>query len=277
MIKDERGYLILAANTETVDYIDCAKACAKSIRIHTPKAKIAILSNVAVDDPVFDHSEIFPFPIDGGFSNDWQCYWGSPFRQTIKIEADMIVPHSIDHWWPMLEHRDVVITTGARNYMNQLTTEQHYRQLFRLNRLPDLYNAITYWRISQTAMDFFSLVRDLFNNWPEVQKQLTMGNTDIGTTDVVYAVAAKLLGVENFTLPNTSYPTLIHMKERINWLQQEDWTKEMVWELNGSNIRIQTIDQQYPFHYHIKEFSKVLNEHYDRELSHRTYYGETTS
>ena len=269
-VKAERGYLILASNTETVDYIDCAKACAKSIRLHTPDAKIAILSDVPVDDSVFDYSIIFPFPVTGGYSNDWQAFWGSPFRQTIKIEADMIIPHSIEHWWTMLEHRDVVITQGARNYKNQLTKEKYYRRVIYKNELPDLYNAITYWRISKTAMEFFSLVRDLFARWPEVQKQIINGKTDNGSTDVVYAVAAKLLGVEKFTLPNTSYPSLIHMKSRINWLQQEDWTKEMVWELEGSNIRIQTIDQQFPFHYYIKEFSKVLNEHFDRELSRST-------
>ena len=131
--------------------------------------------------------------------------------------------------------------------------------------LPDLYNAITYWRISETAMQFFTIVRDIFSTWDTIRESLELGQSDPGSTDVVYAVAAKLIGVEKVTLPLTvSYPTLIHMKARINWLQQEDWTKEMVWELDGPNIRINTIDQQYPFHYHNKEFSKVLNEHYDK-------------
>ena len=57
------------------------------------------------------------------------------------------------------------------------------------------------------------------------------------------------------------------MKGQINGLSQEDWTKELVWELDGSNIRINTVDQEYPFHYNIKEFSKVLNEHYDKLLA----------
>ncbi len=267
MIKAEQGYLIVASNTETTDYIDCAKACAKSIRLHTPDAKIAILSDVAVSDPVFDYSEIFPFEPEGGYRNDWQAYWGSPFRETIKIEADMIIPHSIEHWWTMLRHRDVVVTVGARNYLNQKTMVQHYRKLFIINEMPDLYNAITYWRVSKTAKTFFTSCRNIFHDWDSVRKQIKLGDTDDGTTDVVYAIAAKMMGVEKVTLPTSvSYPTLIHMKARINWLQQEDWTKEMVWELDGSNIRIQTIDQAYPFHYHIKEFSKVLNKHYDKLL-----------
>jgi len=268
MIKAERGYLILAQNTETTSYIDCARACARSIRMHTPSAKIAILSDKIYNLKEFDFPVVFPYMTDPAnpYSNDWQVYWSSPFRQTIKIEADMIIPHNIEHWWSMLEHRDVVISTSARNYMNQPTKDRTYRKLFDRNDLPDLYNAITYWRVSQQAHDFFSLVRELFDKWPQVQKHLIAGASDPGTTDVVYAVAAKMIGVENLTLPGTSYPSLIHMKQHINWLLQEDWTKEMVWELDGPNIRIQTIDQQYPFHYHKKDFSKVLNEYYDKFL-----------
>ena len=165
----------------------------------------------------------------------------------------MIVPHSIDHWWTMFEKKDVVLTQGARNYRNEKTTERHYRKIFDANNLPDIYNAITYWRVSKLTRDFALVVKYLFNRWDIAQSQLKLGLSDKGTTDVVYALAAMIVGVENVTLPSTSYPTLIHMKGRINWLAGEDWTKEMVWELDGPNIRINTIDQQYPFHYQIKE------------------------
>jgi len=269
--KEDRGYLIWAIGD---DYIDCAIACARSIKLHTPSAKICLLTDEAGslsvyghdgNHWVFEHIVKFPFPVnyDNILANDWQVFFATPFKETIKIEADMIVPHSIEHWWTMLRHKDVVLTTGARNYMNEKTDERFYRQIFDENNLPDVYNAITYWHESDLANDFGSLVKYLFNRWDIAQARLKLGLTDPGTTDVVYAVAAVILGVENVTLPNTSYPTLIHMKGRINWLVGEDWTKEMVWELDESNIRINTIDQQYPFHYYTKEFSKVLNEHYD--------------
>jgi len=265
MIEAERGYLIVAQNTSDVDYIDCARACARSIKLHTPTAKIAILSDKKYNLNEFDYHIVFPYTTDpdNPFSNDWQVYHASPFRQTIKIEADMIVPHCIEHWWLMLEKKDVVLTTGARNYHNELTQQRHYRKIFDANNLPDVYNAITYWRVSKPASDFFAMVKQLFDNWEDVQTQLKLGKTDHGTTDLVYAIAARAFGVENVTLPGTSYPSLIHMKGRINDCAGEDWTKELVWELAGANIRINTLDQQYPFHYCIKEFSKVLNEYYD--------------
>jgi len=267
MVEAERGYLIVANNSDAVDYIDCARALAQSIKIHTPHAKICLLSNTDVNDPVFDFVRKFPYPVVEGFGNDWQIFAASPFRQTIKLEADMIIPHSIWHWWTMFEHRDVVLTLGARDYLNCPAQSRQYRRIFDLNNLPDVYNAITYWRLSKTAQEFFRIVEVLFKNWNIFQKTLKGGSDDPGTTDVIYALAAKIIGVETVTLPNTSYPSLIHMKASINGQSQEDWTKELVWELNGANIRINTVDQEYPFHYNIKDFSKVLNKHYDEFLA----------
>ena len=48
------------------------------------------------------------------------------------------------------------------------------------NNLPDVYNAITYWRVSQTAKDFFVLVRNIFENWNEYK--LDVNNNKIYDT-----------------------------------------------------------------------------------------------
>jgi hypothetical protein len=269
MPKEERGYLIVADNTQDTDYVDCALALARSIKLHTPDARICLVTSNDVNNDIFDYVVPWPYGDQAPGSNwklknDWQVFYASPFRQTIKIEADMIIPHSIEHWWTMLEKRDVVISTGARNYLNEYTDSRHYRKIFDVNNLPDVYNAITYWRLSQTAQDFFNLVKDIFNNWHTVKKTIKGGNTDPGTTDVVYAIASRIMGVENVTLPNTTYPSMIHMKKEINFLEDEDWTKEMVYELNKSNIRINTVEQMYPFHYQVKDFSKILNKHYEQ-------------
>ncbi len=260
-IQAERGYLIWAVGDQ---YVDCARACAKSIKYHTPDANIALLSDKTCDDQVFDFNvKLDTIPMcQNPYLYETQLYRKSPFRETIKIEADMMLPASIDHWWTMLRHRDVVLTLGARDYYGEKTNCKTYRRIFVENDLPDVYNAITYWRVSRTAQDFFQLVEYLFHRWDLIQPQLTLGLSDPGTTDVVYAVAAKLLGVENFTLPNTSYPTLVHMRGRINNLVQEDWTKELTYEMQQGELRINTIAQVYPVHYIKKEFAQVLNEHY---------------
>jgi hypothetical protein len=34
--------------------------------------------------------------------NDWQVYEASPYDETIKLEADMFLPRSIEHWFDIL-------------------------------------------------------------------------------------------------------------------------------------------------------------------------------
>jgi hypothetical protein len=233
----ERGYLIPAFGDV---YVECAKQLKQSILDFHPTANITILT-----------TEMLPYGDQGGFANDWQCHWLSPYRQTIKLEADMICTSPIDHWWTLFERRDVVVSQGARNFYDQPATSRFYRKIFDENNLPDVYNAITYWRVSQTAQEFFTLVRGIFENWTEYRRLLKFPD-DEPTTDVVYAMAAVIIGPEQVTLPQGLGPTIVHMKQHINKLQTENWTQELVWENNP--FRINTVAQWGLVHYHVKDW-----------------------
>ena len=268
-IEEERGYLIVASNNSSTDYIQCARVLAKSIKYHMPDAKVCLLTDTQIEDPIFDYIKTFPFgdsKTEWKLDNDWQVFWGSPFRETIKLEADMLITTDISHWWTMLEHRDVVISTGCRDFKNNISYNRYYRKIFDLNSLPDVYNAITYWRISRTAQEFFELARNIFTQWDEYKKLLVGSFNEIATTDVVYALTAVIMGVERVTLANTTYPTLIHMKPSINNIASEDWRKQLVWEIDKGEVRINTISQRYPFHYYIKEFAQEVEPIYDKLL-----------
>jgi hypothetical protein len=190
----------------------------------------------------------------GGYVNDWQVFHASPYRQTIKLEADMICTGPIDHWWTLFERRDIVISQGARTFYDEPAESRYYRKIFDKNQLPDIYNAITYWRLSTTAREFFDLVRQIFEQWDSYKRILKFPD-DVPTTDVVYAIAAVILGPENVTLPAGLGPTIVHMKRHINPIQSDDWTRELTWENNP--FRINTVAQFGLVHYHIKEW---LNE-----------------
>ena len=247
----ERGYLIPAIDTDSVDYLSCAVQLARSIRQWHPDANISVLTVKRCSDPVFDHVIPLPHGDLGGYANDWQCFQASPYRQTIKLEADMICASPIDHWWTLFEQRDVVISQGCRNFYNQPGVSRAYRKIFDNNNLPDVYNAITYWRRSQTAMEFFELVRLIFAHWDEY-KTLLKFTDDVPTTDVVYAVAAVVMGVDQVTLPAGLGPTIVHMKQHMIGTVTEDWTQELVWEHNP--FRINTVAQWGLVHYHNKEW-----------------------
>ena len=104
----ERGYLIPAIDTEETNYVACAKRLADSIRQWHPDANITILTR-----------DMLPHGDQGGWANDWQMFAASPYRQTIKLEADMIAASPVDHWWSLFEHRDVVISQGCRTFYNE--------------------------------------------------------------------------------------------------------------------------------------------------------------
>lgn len=271
------GYLIIAKTSESVDYLACARVLAKSLRLYHPQAHITLATDGAETDPVFDLVRGFHYDVDPAnpFAADWQAYWVSPYHETIKLEADMIITAPIDHWWQYLQLRDVVVANGCYDFRGDLATSRKYRKIFDANDLPDLYNGITYWRKTRLSQDFFSLCSFIFANWAEFSKNLTLGAQDTGTTDLVYACAAKILGVENFILPG-SYPRFTHMKPAINRLRSDDWTEELVWEIGKDYVRINTIAQQYPLHYHIKHFAKTVEPIYDSLLGRSSTAGAST-
>ena len=247
----ERGYLIPAIDTDSVDYLSCAVQLARSIRQWHPDANISVLTVKRCSDPVFDHVIPLPYGDLGGYANDWQCFAASPYRQTIKLEADMIAAGPVDHWWTLFELRDVVISQACRTYRDEPAQSRFYRKCFDANNLPDVYNAITYWRLSSTAKEFFDLVRAIFENWDEYKKLLKFAE-DSASTDVVYAMAAQIMGPERVTLPAGLGPSIVHMKRHINSLHGEDWTRELIWE--NDPFRINTIAQWGFVHYHTKEW-----------------------
>lgn len=241
-IQTERGYLIPAIDSE-IDYRSCARTLERSIREWHPDADITIVTRDMVPDPSAQ-----------GFAIDAQMFAVSPYRQTIKLEADMFCASPIDHWWTMFEHRDVVISQGCRDYHDRLGRSRHYRAVFDANNLPDVYNAITYWRRSQTAREFFDLVKNIFENWVEYKTLLKFPD-DVATTDLVYALAATIMGVEKVTLPPGHGPQIVHMKRRMIGTTTDDWTRELVWEITDPGLRIQTVAQWGLVHYNVKEWN----------------------
>lgn len=255
-VLDEQGYLIPAFNTDAVDYIRCAEQLAVSIRVWHPDAKICLLTDQPYESRVFDYVQQLPYPAqtvnpDWKLANDWQAGYASPFRETIKLEADMLITSAVDHWWLMLRHRDVAISVGARDWKNMPATSRFYRKTFDQNLLPDVYNAVTYWRVSSTAVEFWRWVRLLFENWDQYKTLLKFPDSE-PTTDLVYAMVAVIMGPDRVTLPATTYPRIVHMKKHIAGTVTEDWTRELVWEHDGQTLKVNTVAQSGAFHYNIK-------------------------
>jgi hypothetical protein len=246
-----RGFVIMAQDTEKVSYTKCAKALELSIKKSMPNANVTIIT-----------SDMLPYGNLGGYTNDWQVYEASPYYESIKLEADMIIPRNIEHWWDILSVNDVVVSTAIRNFKGELSDCRVYRKFIDENMLPDTYNSITYFKKSETAKLFYTVVRDIFEHWEEYKAILKCNPNEEVSTDWVYAIACHIVGVDKTTLPNFNEMSMIHMKQYVNGIPSEDWTKTLVYEVLPKMIRVNTYPQQYPFHYHIKSFSDKILESY---------------
>jgi len=259
----DKGFVILAQNTTEVDYVKCAEVLAKSIKKVMPKAKVSLITDNKVVSKTFHKIIKLPYGDLASTSkwkliNDWQVYEASPYEYTIKLEADMYIPNSIDYWWDVLNPHDLIVSTTIRNFKQEISNVRAYRKFIDDNKLPDTYNAITYFKKSELAEKFFKIVRDVFENWEQYKDILKCNPNEEVSTDWAYAIACHIIGVEKTTLPIFQEMSMVHMKQYINGIPSENWTDILIYEILPYTLRINTYPQKYPFHYHVKDFADKL-------------------
>jgi len=270
-MSNTRGFVVVAQNTKTINYIKCAAALAVSLKRVMPDASITLITSDSYILPktvaLFDNIVKLPYgdlSPDSAWklSNDWQVFEASPYDYTIKLEADMFLPRSIEHWWGVLEHRDVVVSGAIRNFKGEISDVRVYRKFIDDNELPDCYNAITYFNKSATAKEFFDIVRHVFDNWADYVAILKCNVKEEVTTDWAYAIACHLMGRERTMLPGFDEMSMTHMKQYINGIPTEEWTSTLVHECLPDVLRVNSYVQSYPFHYHVKSFADIILERY---------------
>lgn len=240
-----KGYVIMAQGN---DYVNCANLLKDSILNVMPDSKVTIVTTEML--PYGDQATNTEWKLQ----NDWQVYYASPYDYTIKLEADMLITQPIDYWWDVLKLKDIVVSTKIRNFKQEISNVRAYRKFIDENNLPEVYNGITYFKKSVFAEKFFSIVRDVFENWDLYKQTIICDRNEMATTDWAYSFACHIMGVENTTLPAFDSMSMIHMKMLINDTPSEDWTDSLIYEAHSDVLRINTIPQMYPFHYHVKNF-----------------------
>ena len=264
--KSQIGFLTIAQNT-TVDYLNLAYHQAKNIKATQSNDQYAVIVDHATLKQVTDaHREVFDHIIElpsdmakqdvWKLSNEWQVMDLTPFKETIKLESDLLFTDDINHWLHALRLRDVCLSYNCRDYQGHRVTKTAYRKFFELNDLPDVYNGMMYFRWSQTAVDFFKTAKNIYANWNTIKQELLRCDQD-PTTDVVYAITAKIIGIEKCLIPTLDFFNFAHMKPRIQgWSDDQPWTEHVNVEHDGTMIRINNLNQYHPVHYYEKDFIK---------------------
>jgi len=268
-----RGYLILAQRTKKDDYLRLAYALALSIKNSQSKVNnVCLATNVhpsKIPDKykeVFD--EIVPIPWTDHAANSkwkienkWKYYYMTPYDETVILDADMLIPEDISHWWDVMAQKDIWITNKPRTFRGDVITSTKFRDAFVSNKLPNVYTAFMYFKKSDLATELFKLVEIIFNNWERFYYEFMDENRPKHLSgDVAYALAIQLLGIEAECFGNLeSLPTFVHMKAQLQGINEnlitENWPENIpTYFGTDGRFKIGGFQQVYPFHYHIKEW-----------------------
>jgi hypothetical protein len=268
-MKNTKGYLILAQNNANNDYVRQAYALALSIK-NSQKSISSVA--IAVNDKkninqkyanVFDHIVDIPWDdhainSEWKIENKWKYYYMTPFDETIVLDADMLFPEDISYWWNILSQKEMWFTTQPRTFRGEIISSSKYRESFKSNMLPNVYTAFMYFKKTKLVAEIFKLTEIIFNNWERFFYDfLDETRPKHLSGDVAYALAIKILGLENEVCSNNIIPTFVHMKSYLQNVDEklitEDWTNHFptYFSDNGS-FKIGNYEQLLPFHYHIK-------------------------
>lgn len=227
--------------------------------IATMNPKYKQLFDNVIEIPWEDHAKNSSWKLE----NEWKAIYMTPYDETIKLDADMIFPTSIEAWWDYLGESEGVFATKPRTYRGDIITSDYYRRTFTESELPNVYTAMFYFKKTDLNFELFKLAEFIFNNWQRCFYEFTLPDArpKVVSTDVVFAIAAKILGYEEHNkLPTVDVPTFVHMKSQLQgWpddqFMVEDWTK-MIPSYFGKDcsLKIGNYAQTLPFHYQVKEF-----------------------
>lgn len=270
--KEPLGFASVAINSTDTDYLRLAYLQALNIKATQRNNRYAVIVDSSTLNEITDtHRKVFDHVIqlpDSDLPAQTQeplIFWMTPFKETIKLESDLLLPRSIDHWIHAFRLRDVCMSHGCRDYLGKISQVRKYRDIFDQNHLPDLYNGLMYFRFSATAAKFFQTARLLVDNWSLVSQQLTACDEITPSTDVLYSLTAHIMGEDLCSIPSMEFINFIHLKPGIQgWNDSRSVFDTVISEI-GDTLRVNNTSMLHPVHYYDKHatFIPELTKYYE--------------
>jgi hypothetical protein len=256
------NFILVAQNTQDVNYVKQACALAMSIHATTPNSNISILTDDAIPErykPLFDNVIEIPWgdlanKYDWKIHNRWKTYFISPYDDAIVLDTDMLVLEDITTWYNFLQNYDMYITSTVFDYRGNKIKDTFYRKNFNKYNLPNTYMGLHYFKKSDFALEFYTWLDKITNNWKEFYK---LGRDkpiqNFASMDLTAAMTIDLLDCKSkITNENVSVPSFTHMKANIQgWDEiRESWqTKVRTYFTNDAELYIGNHKQSGIFHY----------------------------
>jgi hypothetical protein len=262
-----RGILVLAQNSTVANYVEQAALLAMSLKVTNPSTLISVVTNDEVPTEyvkLFDKIIPIPFEDDADatewkIENRWKLYHATPYDQTMVLDTDMLILQDISSWWKFLENYKLYFTTKVFTYRGEEVTNDFYRKTFTSNNLPNLYSGLHYFEKSKLALEFYTWLELVMQNW-ELFYGLYAKENYPGrcSVDVSAAIVAKILDCDSEITNNyAEFPTFTHMKPHIqNWIRpNEKWQNCVGVYINRNcEIKIGNFSQLGILHYTEKDF-----------------------
>jgi len=220
-----KGFLWFAQNNDKTDYVELSIRLAESIKLWNRENKICVVTdeqskfeNKSVDyvqvltqDDSVEHNT--------KWANEHKAFYITPFTHTIKLESDMLWTTNTDWWWNHLWQHDLVFSVNCRNYKDEVVKHTPYRTMFVRNNLPNIYNGLMYFRKSKKAQRFFDMANYITQHWQEVKKTMLINcHDEYPSTDVVFALAYRMIDPTNRNLIDYNWFKFLHHKPSVNGL-----------------------------------------------------------
>ena len=253
-----KGYIVIAQNNETTDYLEQAYALALNLKL--TQGTVSNLT-VCVDaktkklitakhKKVFDSIVDIPWQDDANdaewkINNKWKYYYMTPYDETVILDTDMIFPTDVSSWWDILSEKDIWACTNVKTYRQELIHDTYYRKELKANKMPNVYTAFFYFKKSDLSTEFFKMVELIFQNWERMYfKYMPKGKPDWLSADVAFSLAMHILGIHNKCTVDhmTELPTFIHMKSNVQGIPtsiiDEDWTQSLPTYYKSYNLSL---------------------------------------
>ena len=260
-----KGYLLIANNTDTVDYVQLAYACALSIK-HTQPLDLNNVTLITDTPGVVDRlrcgwifNNIIEYTGPSGMDARSRAYDLSPYDETVLLDSDMLFLKPMNHYWYYLENYYLYVANSPQTYKAEKFSYGFYRKIFEEYKLPDVYNAWTYFKKDGRTAEFFDLVKLMTDN-PDlfIKKFLPKSNLKTLPTDEAFALAIRMLDIEDDVTGIHSFPAITHMKPMAQgWTSYHDsWKERLRFNINTDkriDVKLGVWAQQDLLHYVDKE------------------------
>lgn len=261
-MNNDFGYLIIISKSTAHRYDLMAVLLALSIK-RTQKYGYDRVALITDDKDKLSWFRGMPYFDTVGFW-DKKTHWDgrsymdelSPWKYTVCLDTDMIFFRDTSHWIDyFIRESYLYVANRVLQYNGDELLNDYCRKAFKVNDLPMLYSAYTFFSKTDKSKDFFDLNRKIIENPREFKNFFLPKQTpEVVGTDESFALAAKILDIEHEISYPLAFPRFTHLKsilqDGVNGGTIKD---DLGYYFNENTFKIGIFNQTELLHYSDKD------------------------